>query len=55
MAEIPAFELKKQIESQVDESEQLLSVILRSAMRTFPLDSANQLLQKSTWPRIIRR
>ena len=52
---VPVVELKNKIKSRAGDSEELSSVILHSALRTFPLDSAGQLPKNETLLRTIRR
>jgi hypothetical protein len=55
MTEIPVLELKDKIKARAAESKEASSVVFHSDMRTFPLDSANQLPQEQTLLRTIRR
>jgi hypothetical protein len=55
MTEIPVLELKDKMKARAAESKEPSSVILYSEMRTFPLDSANQLSEEQTLLRTIRR
>ena len=52
---IPGVELRNQIKSRSGDSEEPSSVILHSAIRSFPLDSAGQLPKTETLLRTIRR
>ena len=52
---IPVVELRNQIKSRSGDSEEPSSVILHSAIRSFPLDSAGQLPNTETLLRTIRR
>ncbi|CAF3258850.1 unnamed protein product [Rotaria socialis] len=52
---VPVLELKNKIKSRAAETEESSSTVLHSAMRSFPLDAAGQLLQSETLLRTIRR
>ena len=52
---VSVLELKNKIKTLDVETEESSSTILRSAMRSFPLDAASQLPQSETLSRSIRR
>ncbi|CAM4875287.1 unnamed protein product [Rotaria socialis] len=52
---VPVLELKNKIKLRVPETEESSSTILHSAMRSFPLDTADQLPESETLLRTSRR